>query len=72
MEIFVGLIMYFFGRKLHNWYGYDKGREDPLYWKPIHDNQKVFLIITITSILMMYLGIGLVIYKLFVYAIKLF
>ena len=67
MVIIIGVIMYFSGRKLYNWYGYEKGKKDPLYWKPAHDIRKVYLAVTITSILLMYSGIGLVLYKTIVY-----
>jgi hypothetical protein len=67
MEILIGIVMYYSGRKLFYWYGYEKGRKDALYWKPIHDNRKIFFAITTTSILLMLSGIGLIIYKIFRY-----
>ncbi len=47
MEILIGIIMFYLGAKLNNWYGYDKGRKDPFYWVPAHDNKTIFWTITL-------------------------
>jgi hypothetical protein len=62
MEIILGIILIIIGRKIYNWYGYQKGIENPIYWKPAHENRKLFFIINFVILSFSLSGIGLIIY----------
>lgn len=62
MIILIGVISFFIGKLIHNWFGYEKGRKDPMYWRPAHDNKVIFLIITLSSLFLMILGTILIVY----------
>lgn len=66
MNLIIGLIVFFLGRRLYNWYGYEKGKLDDSYWKPIHANQKINLLVTIISFLFMLVGLSLIIYSIII------
>ncbi len=38
MNVFLGIILIVAGWAIRSWYGYGKGKQNPVYWRPIHSN----------------------------------
>lgn len=55
MNIFLGTILVVAGLAIRSWYGYGKGKQNPVYWRPIHSN-------TIANFVVLFGTLGLMVY----------
>jgi succinate dehydrogenase hydrophobic anchor subunit len=50
MKYILAIILFFLSHRLHKWYGYDKGQANPAYWRPIHSNNIINLIVILITL----------------------
>ena len=60
MNIILGIAISLFAYRLNKWYGYERGKVDAMYWRPIHSQPILNLIINLIILGLMILGTVLV------------
>ncbi len=50
MKYFITVLLFFVAYRFHKWYGYERGKADPRFWRPIHSKEIVNLLVNLITI----------------------